>query len=209
MTRIAFLLLTLSLTSMPAPGMAQETPAAAAGADVLHPGDLVRLQIWRETDLSGEFPVDKDGIVVLPKIGPQDVSGKPLAELRDSIVAEYRRYLRNPSIDVTFLRRVTILGAVRRPGPYPIDPTMTLADALALAGGTMPEGAPDRIEVHREGQRIETRFSTETPISDTPIRSGDLLFVPERNWVSRNTGITATLISSAVSLLVALIYVSQ
>lgn len=189
----------------PSLGRAQSPAPVTPDSGLLRPGDVVQLSIWREPDLSGEFTVDAGGIVVLPKIGRLNVIGVPPAELRERILGEYARYLRNPSIQVTFLRRVNVLGAVREPGLYPVDPTMTIADVLALAGGTAPEGRTDRLRLYREGRRIETRISEGTRVADTPIRSGDHLYVPQQGWLSRNSGVVAAMVSGAVSLIFAVI----
>src|SRR5688572_13731441 len=95
---------------------AQELAEKAAEIDSLRPGDIIRLRIWREPDLTGEFPVGADGIVVLPKLGPLRATGEAPQELERRIVEMYGRYLRNPSIEVIFLRRINIQGAVRQPG---------------------------------------------------------------------------------------------
>jgi polysaccharide export outer membrane protein len=182
---------------------AQSEPPAAAAEALLRPGDVVALKIWREKDLTGEFDVDADGVVVFPKIGPMRVTDLPPDTLRARLLEAYGQYLRNPSIEITLLRRVTILGAVHKPGLYPVSPTMTIADALALAGGATSEGTADRIEVVRDGERIKTKLTRRTRIADSPITSGDQIFVPVRSWASRNTPIVATLISAATSLFIA------
>lgn len=188
------------------PSSAQESAAAPTTTPqaVLRPGDVVRLVIWREEDFSGEFPVAQDGSVVLPRLGRQEVTGEMPDALRKRWLQEYERYLRNPSIEITFLRRITVLGAVREAGLKHVDPTMTIAQALALAGGTTQDGATEKIVLMRDGEPIET-VTERTRIAETPLRSGDQLFVPERSWASRNTGIVTALISGAVSVMVALL----
>ncbi|HEY0809222.1 MAG TPA: polysaccharide biosynthesis/export family protein [Longimicrobiales bacterium] len=164
-------------------------PPGYARPDSLQVGDVLKLRIWREPDLSGEFMVPAGGVIVFPKIGPRKVTGQPTAELRDALIAEYQKYLRNPSIEITFLRRVNVLGAVRQPGVYSLDPTMTIAMAVAMAGGLTPDGNPDRVELQRDGQRLEARISQRTTIAELPIQSGDQLYVRERSWASRNSGV--------------------
>jgi protein involved in polysaccharide export with SLBB domain len=105
---------------------------------------------------------------------------------------------------VVFLRRVQILGAVRNPGLYPLDPTLTVGDALAVAGGTTPDGNPDRLELRRGNVRLPLQINPRTRVADSPIRSGDQLYVPERRWSARNAGILATVIAAGVSLAIAL-----
>jgi protein involved in polysaccharide export with SLBB domain len=183
---------------------ADSVQPAADSTMVLRPGDVVRLRIWREPDLSGEFPVDEKGVVVFPKIGPLSVTDDVPESLKSKLVSAYKVYLRNPSIDVTMLRRVNILGEVRNPGLHPVDPTMTVADAIALAGGVTPIGSANNVELIRGGEKLTTKLSTRTRIAESPVRSGDQIYVRERSWVSRNTGIVATGLSAGVSLVIAL-----
>jgi len=186
---------------------AQPVPAAqsarSAPSPTLLPGDIVRLQIWREPDLSGEFPVDHTGTVTFPKIGPLRVSDETAESLKARLVAAFQEVLRNPSIEVVHLRRVNVLGAVRTPGLYPVDPTMTIADAVALAGGATPEGNRREIELLRGGERIAVKLADVVRIADLPLRSGDQLFVPERSWIARNPGVLAASLSASVSLIIA------
>jgi protein involved in polysaccharide export with SLBB domain len=176
-----------------------------AGSATLLPGDIVRLRIWREPDLSGDFPVDERGTVVFPKIGPTQVLLMTTDSLKQVLVTTYAQYLRDPAIEVTFLRRVTVLGAVKNPGLYPVDPTMTVSDAVALAGGALPNGRPHNFELRRSGQRIDVDFNLTTPIGHTPIRSGDEIYVPERSWLSRNGPLVIGASITAVAIVVSAI----
>jgi polysaccharide export outer membrane protein len=205
-------LATALLLGWPAAAPGQASPPQAAAADTaaataqaeLQPGDLIRLKIWREPDLSGDYLVDEAGVAIFPLLGPMQVTAAPADSLKVRLTAAYQEYLRHPSIEVLPLRRVNILGSVRNPGLHPVDATMTLADALALAGGTTPQGDVDKIELIRTGERIHGRLSQRTMIADLAIRSGDQLFVPERSWISRNATVVATTISASVSLVIAL-----
>ena len=199
----ALLLLAAAPRALPAQPGGGEAPAAAA-ADPLRPGDVVRVRIWREPDLSGEFPVDADGMVVFPKLGPRQVTSESAATLRERLLRDYAEYLVNPSVEVTLLRRLQVLGAVRTPGLYPVDGTMTVADVLALAGGTTPQGDPRRVELVRDGRRVDARLATDGQVASSAIRSGDQLFVPERSWLSRNTGVVAALVSAGATALLTL-----
>jgi protein involved in polysaccharide export with SLBB domain len=155
----------------------------------LRPGDAVRLRIWREPDLSGDFPVNESGVVVLPKIGPRRVIAESPDSLKAWVVRSYATFLRNPSIEVLLVRRIQVLGAVKNPGLYPVEPMMTVADAIALAGGTTPQGRSNKVELRRQGERVPGKLAGRLLIGESPIRSGDQIFVPERSWISRNPGI--------------------
>ena len=182
----------------------RRSAGAEAGRAMLLPGDVVRLRIWREPDLSGDFPVDENGVVTFPKIGPFTVLSESPESLKKQLLASYAVYLKNPSVEVTMLRRINILGAVQKPGLYPVDATMTIADALAVAGGATPIGDPHRVELVRAGERISERLTGTTRIGDTPLRSGDQLWVPERSFLVRNSGLVATAVSVSASLFIAL-----
>jgi protein involved in polysaccharide export with SLBB domain len=176
-------------------------PTAAAPTQMLQPGDQIRLRIWREEDLSRTpIDVDEQGTATFPKIGALRVTEMSPDSLKRLLVARYTSYLRNPSIEVTFLRRVRIMGAVRNPNLYYVEPTMTLADAIALAGGVSNEGRADRIELRRNGQKLTVTLTQETKIADSPIRSGDQIYVSERSWASRNAAIVAAGITAAALL---------
>lgn len=172
---------------------------------VLYPGDMVRLRVWRGDNMNGDYLVNNDGTAVFPLLGPWPVTGKSADSLKAELVAEYAKYLRTPSIEVLPLRRVTITGAVQRGGLYPVDPTMTLADALALAGGATPQGDPNKVDLIRDGRVIRADLRQNMRILELPIRSGDQLFVPERSWISRNAGVIASIISTTGAIVVALI----
>jgi protein involved in polysaccharide export with SLBB domain len=183
----------------------QETaPPSVGQGGILRPGDIVRLRIWREEDLSGEFQVNEKGTVVFPRLGEYQVNEENAEHLVTRLVEDYRRYLINPSIEVTVLKRVNILGAVAKPGIYNIDPTITMADALALAGGVTPIGNGDQIRIIRQGQEIESVVSQRIRVADSPLQSGDQVFVPERSFLRRNSALYTTLISAAVTIAVAL-----
>jgi polysaccharide biosynthesis/export protein len=190
----------------PAPGWSgSAAPLPVAEEPPLQPGDVIRLRIWREPDLSGEFALDRDGVVVLPRIGAITAAQYTPQQLEALLRGEYARYLRNPSIEIVLLRRINILGAVRAPGLYPLDPTMTLTDALALAGGVLPDGRQDQVQVFRGEHRLVTQVTGQMRIEDLGIRSGDQLYVPERRWINRNAGIIATVASTVISATVSLI----
>lgn len=187
----------------PPAASASAATSTNAGPGVL-PGDALKLVIWREPDLSGEFTVDEVGTVTLPKIGVMQVVGESPASLKARVIAAYQPYLTHSAIEVTVLRRVQVTGAVRTPGVYRVDPTMTLGDALALAGGATTDGNPDRIELLRHGERVTGRLLYRTQIGEAAIRSGDQLYVPERSWSSRRIGLISAGLGTSVALLIAL-----
>jgi polysaccharide export outer membrane protein len=183
---VLVLIAVAACSSSPPPQSVDTSTAASTG---LLPGDAVRLQVWREEDLSGTYSVDDRGIVTLPLLGEREVSGLEPAELRAALLDDFKQYLQNPSIEVTVLRRINILGAVRDPGLYPVDATVSLADALALAGGVTTTADPNKIQLVRNDEVIATGVDQASLVGAADIRSGDQIIVGERSWMSRNLGV--------------------
>lgn len=200
----ARLLAAVSALCLASPLLAQESPRPAPGPLTLKPGDVVRIEIWREEDLSGEFKVNELGLVTLPLIGEKDVTGLTIQQLRDQLIAEYRVQLRNPSIIVTPLRQVHVLGEVNAPGMYAIDPTVTLAGAIAMAGGASGQGDLSKIRIAREGTVIKDAVRAEETLQQVDVRSGDQIFVDRRSWFERNTTFVISAMMSLTSLIISL-----
>ena len=199
---IGGLLLAVALRAhaLTAQGSEQPSPGTTV---TLQPGDMVRLKVWREPDLSGDYQVDESGEAVFPKIGPLKVSQLSTDSLKSLLVSTYSVYLRNPAIDVTLLRRVNVLGAVRNPGLYQVDATVTVADVLAMAGGVSSNGNPKKIELLRQGQRLSVQLTEQSRLSESPMRSGDELWVPEKSWLSRNAAVVAAVITGTAFVIAA------
>lgn len=171
----------------------------------LSPGDVVRISIWREPDLSGEFLVDESGIVTLPLLGKRSVLNIPVFRLRDTLIADYGVQLRNPSVTITPLRRIYVLGEVAKPGLYTVDPTISLAGAIALAGGATAAGDLDRLRVVRGGKVVLNRVAAGSSLSAVNILSEDQVFVDRRGWMDRNSALLASAVLSAATIVATLL----
>jgi protein involved in polysaccharide export with SLBB domain len=182
---------------------AQSAPAAGP-PNALQPGDAVRVEIWKEPELSGQFTVDATGALVLPKLGSMQATTVSAEDLVARIREGFLGYLNHTSVNVVPLRRIRILGAVRNPGLFPVEPTMTVADALALAGGATEAAQPRKMELVRAGERVTYELTTTTRIADAQLRSGDEIYVPERGWIMRNPGFIAAGIG-ALTLLITVV----
>ena len=181
------------------PPPAQDPPPAVAG---VRPGDVIKVWVWREVDYSGDFPVDARGIVVLPVLGPIAVRGRSAQALSDSLTHAYQKYVTNPSIQITVLRRILVSGAVPKPGIYPADATLTVGDLIAQAGGVAPNGNANRIQLVRNNQVVVASLGPGTVLQNSALQSGDQVFVPERGWMARNGGYFLT---AALSLTTAVV----
>lgn len=176
------MLLLLALT--PGTGEAQDRPAP--NDPKVLPGDLIRLQVWREPDWDGEFLVDQFGVVALPFVGDVQTAGETQRSLKAKLQEAYAREIANLSLTVLVLKRVRVSGEVRSPGIHPLDPTMRVADALILSGGRTGDGKTDEVLLRRPGETQAVNVLVDARLSELALETGDELIVRQRSWMSRN-----------------------
>lgn len=161
----------------PAPCATAPPPEAGVAGYRLGPGDLVRVTVFRQPDLSGQFRLDGDGELALPLAGEIRAGGLTTRELEQAIAARLRdaNYLLHPQVNVQVLtyRPFYIVGEVRRPGEYQYQSGMTLINAVALAGGYSHRAKASAATIERGACIMPAR-------PDTPVRPSDVIRVPER-----------------------------
>jgi polysaccharide export outer membrane protein len=170
----------------------------SVAAAALQPGDVLRLKIWMEPDWSGDFTIDEHGMAILPRLGQTVVTNIPTDQLRAQLTEQYRQYLNNPAIEITPLRRVAITGAVKNPGIYRIEPSVTLGAVVNIAGGEVPQARRNIVELRRQGGRRSIDLSKHPELAALPLTSDDQIYVPERSWLQQNaTWFVSTLVGIA------------
>lgn len=149
----------------------------------LGPGDKLRVTVFGEEDLSGEFEVDGNGRISMPLIGAVDVNRQSLRQAESAIAEKLLDgYLRNPkvSVDVLNYRPFYILGEVNEPGSYPYRAGMTVLNAVVLAGGYTVRADEDDITLHR-GTDATSPDDDGVPVGqNTVVLPGDIVRVHER-----------------------------
>jgi len=187
-------------------GLPRSLPAQEVTSTLLlEPGDVLQVTIWQEKDLNCTCAVDERGILTLPMLGPIKVVGRAWDALRDSLLGEYQRQLKNPSVTLTPRRRVLVLGEVAKPGPYFVDPTLSLAGIVAQSGGATPNGDLRRVRVVRNGETVVKSASIEHLLLPGGVHSNDQIFVDRRAWIERNGAFVASAIISTAGIFIALI----
>lgn len=146
----------------------------------LDSGDKLRVTVFGQTDLSGEFSVDGSGNIAVPLIPPVSARGLTTNELQLSIAqALAATLLRNPnvSVQVTEFRPFFILGEVTKAGQYPFVDGMTVQSAVAIAGGFTYRARESTVHItRRQGDQL---VELDVP-SSAPVRPGDTILVEER-----------------------------
>lgn len=101
--------------------------------------DLLVINVWKEAEISRSVPVRPDGKISLPLIGDLRASGRTVVELQDDIKQHLLAYLSNPTVTVIVQeaksQKFNILGEVEHPGCYALSRSLTVLDAIAIAGG--------------------------------------------------------------------------
>ncbi|OFW84100.1 MAG: hypothetical protein A2018_04440 [Alphaproteobacteria bacterium GWF2_58_20] len=143
-------------------------------------GDVLKITIFNEADLSGEFKVDGIGKIALPLVGNILVGGKTLRQIETAIAAVYADgYLVDPSVNAEVLnyRPFYILGEVQNPGSYPYVEGINVMNAIALAGGFTYRAKEDDFLITRASNVNEAKQAFGP---DAVILPGDIIEVQER-----------------------------
>lgn len=143
-------------------------------------GDKLRLNVFNEQDLSGEFAVNANGSLSLPLIGDIPVVGKQVDEVATLIQQKLAEgYVREPkvSIEITTYRPFFILGEVRQPGQYAYAAGMTVTNAIALAQGFTPRAVQGTVMIRRAGSSSEEAYKIAPGLRVWP---GDTIRINER-----------------------------
>jgi polysaccharide export outer membrane protein len=131
---------------------------AWAQAEKLGIGDAIHVTVFQQPDLTTDTRINEKGSIAMPLIGEVKVAGKSQAEAAAQIAKSLKdgKFLKNPQVAVAITtvrsRQVSVLGAVARPGRYPLDDTSSqLSDVIAAAGGISAIGG-DAVLVIRDGK---------------------------------------------------------
>jgi polysaccharide export outer membrane protein len=163
-------------------GRPSASPPATPTREVrLKPGDVIRIAVWRNEELSGEFTIAADSTIRHPLYKDVKVAGVLLSVVRTRLHEYLSRLETNPQFVVEPLIKVAVGGEVREPNLYPLPPETTIAQAIALAGGITERGRLDRVRLLRDSVELELDLrNAESPDLVATIRSGDRIFVRSR-----------------------------
>ena len=171
---------------------ATEVPPPATDDTTLGPGDAFSVRVFGEEALSGDHQVAPDGTINFPLLGAVDVDGLEPTEVADKLQNELRDrdLLRDPHISVYVeeyaSKRISVVGAVANPGAFPLEPGMTVVQAISMAGGFSSLANRDGTVVTRRvgdetvRYRVPVERVTRGQAEDIEVAAGDIIFVPER-----------------------------
>ena len=173
---------------------------------VVGPQDVLTITSYDQADLSGKFTLEADGSFTYPLIGRVKAGGLTLRALEDALKKRLKDegFFRNPQITVSVetykSQKVFVVGEVRTPGTYPLSGDMSLVEAIARAGSTLPSASGEAIVVHpahgasgptlpnqdaaAKNERVDLRAMQNGVFTNNIVlRDGDTIFVPRAESV--------------------------
>lgn len=164
--------------------IANAEPIAAAPAPAayrLTTGDKVKVTVYNEPDLTGEFQVNDAGNVSFPLAGDIPANGATVSDFQHRLTTKLRKgYVKNPrvSVEISTYRPFNVIGEVKNAGQYPYRPGLTLNDAVAMAGGYTYRANQSTAYIRRADAGGET--SVHTDQGGITVGPGDNIRIPER-----------------------------
>jgi polysaccharide export outer membrane protein len=150
------------------------------GPYVLGPGDKVRLKVYGDADVNGEYEVNSAGFVSIPLVGQVKAAGLTTSQLENALVARMKgKIAQDPKINVEIATYASfyVYGEVKKAGVYPFQPGLTVADAVATAGGLTYRADENKVLLQRAGSRSAVIVPVDGTVRVYP---GDNLRVAER-----------------------------
>ena len=172
---------------------ARLTAASRAGEDPAYkigPQDLLKIDVWKEDQLTRTVPVRPDGKITLPLLNDVQAAGLAPMELASVISDQLKKYINNPQVTVSVTeinsRRVYVTGEVSKAGAYPLFPRMTVLQALSSSGGFTQFARVKNIYVLRteNGKQVKMLFNYKeavrgkSPEQNIELLPGDVIVVP-------------------------------
>ena len=168
-------------------------------------GDVLKIVVFRDKELSNEYPIDARGYVQIPGLGVIQVAGLDPTEVTDRLkLALVERGFARPEISVQPLIRVSVLGEVRSPNVYPVDPGTSLLQLLTVAGGPTDRAKLRDTRVIRDGHAFKVDMESALEGSAAGrivLYSNDVIVVGRKKGLTSETlgaGLTAASLVLAI-----------
>jgi polysaccharide export outer membrane protein len=170
---------------------ADPSPASPTDAEYkIGPQDVLRIDVWKEAEISRTLPVRPDGKISLPLLNDVQATGLTAMQLATVISYGLKKYITNPQVTVSVTeinsRRIYVTGEVLKAGGFPLLPNMTVLQALSSSGGFTQFARVKNIYILRkeEGKDVKHPFnykevvSGKNPEQNIMLEPGDVIVVP-------------------------------
>jgi polysaccharide export outer membrane protein len=180
----------LSVSALPAPGQ-EPAPALPTFPEYLvAPGDVLRVVVWKEPELTSEVFVRLDGRITVPLVGDIAAAGRTTEQLAIEVRTKLMAFLEVPQVTITVSQAISarfyVVGEVAASGAFPLTGRITVLQALALAGGFREFAKRERLTIIRERAGVTQALSfnfrdLEAGINleqNIALQAGDVIIVP-------------------------------
>jgi len=153
---------------------------AATASPRLQAGEKIRVTVYGEPSLSGDYQIDPSGFISLPLAGTVKAVNLTPAELEQELAKKFRtKYLKNPKVTVTIaeFKPFYIIGEIEKPGAYPYTSGLNILSAIAIAGGTTYRASKSTVLIQHPGESGLREYPL---ASSVPILPGDIIRIPQR-----------------------------
>lgn len=181
---VAMLLTVLALTGCGTSSAVTDGNTAGLSGSSAHqlaPGDKLKISVFNEPDLTGDFAIDENGNIAFPLVGELKAAGLNVDEFKANLVERLQGdFVRNPRVNVDVLnyRPINIIGEVKNAGQYPYRPGMTAQDVAAIAGGYTYRANENTIQVVRGTNK--NQITVDLRKENIAIFPGDSVRISER-----------------------------
>jgi protein involved in polysaccharide export with SLBB domain len=155
--------------------------SGAAVALLLQPGEKLKITVYGEENLTGEYDVNPAGYVTMPLIGAIKAAGRSQAAFGKDIANKYLHggFLQDPHVTVAVVqfKPFYVMGEVATSGEFPFRSGLNVHTAVAMAGGFTYRASRSYVLIRHAGDEVWKEYSLAEPV---PIAPGDLIRVPER-----------------------------
>ena len=177
-------------TKTAAPAPAPAAPVVVPPEYVIGSDDQLKVDFWRDKELSSDVTVRPDGKISLPLLNEIQAAGVTPAQLRDRIVEAAKSYVEDPVVTVEVKainsRKVFITGEVNKKGAYPITGSMNVLQLISIAGGLGDYAKSEKIIIYRNegGKQTSFRFNYKEVLNqrnlsqNIELKPGDIVAVP-------------------------------
>jgi polysaccharide export outer membrane protein len=162
------------------PGWGAAQASARPAGYSLRPNDRLRVKVYNEPEITGEYQVDASGFISIPLAGRIRAAGQTAGQVERMIIARLTDgVIRDPKVSVEVATHAPfyILGEVKKPAEIPYKPGLLVLDAIAAAGGYTYRANEKKVFIRRAGSLVEEVHPMDMPI---PVYPGDNIRVPER-----------------------------
>lgn len=202
-------LVALLLMAPLGPASAQHSPRPP-NDPILRVGDGLRIDVWRQAELSGEFVIGADSTLMHPVYRSVKVAGAPVSIVRERLRSLLVTYEQDVQLVIEPLFPVTVAGEVRQPNLYRLRQGTTLAQAVALAGGPTELGRLEKVRVIRRDSSMTVNLgSGYSRYEALTIASGDQILVARRSSFNLLRDVMYPLASLTAAVAAVLAYTDQ